>query len=109
MPRWVHRLSMATVAWSPIFVPHYVWYHRSRSGASHVNALAGAPCTPRHGLPNERTNQMTCHATLAGMLSPILIWTKVRQVREPRQKCLLAPLRRCHDTFEYKKNGRFPE
>jgi|SRR4029453_3054950 hypothetical protein len=48
-----------------------------------------------------------CHATVAGLRSPTGIRKQVRQVRKPRQECLLAPLWRCHDPSEWKKNGRF--
>jgi hypothetical protein len=40
------------------------------------------------------------HATVAGLRSPTGIRKQVRQVRKPRQECLLAPLWRCHDPSE---------
>ena len=45
------------------------------------------------------------YPTLPSMLGSALIRKQVRQARKPRQKCPWAPLWRCHDPSEYKKNG----
>jgi hypothetical protein len=51
MTRWVHRSSVAMLALSPIFVPHYVWYHRSRSCSLRADTRREAEQGRRQGSP----------------------------------------------------------
>src|SRR5215475_15057456 len=60
-------------------------YHRSSKASRHEDLEVEKPVACGH------CSSFHLHATVAGMLGPTLIGDQVVQVRQPRQKRLLAP------------------